>query len=191
VHRAALDAALLAKAEDQARYQLLTTESGQLGARIRSMAAELAALPRPPKGTGNFVRPGTGEVTSPYGPRLHPILNYVKVHTGMDLGSGDGIVYAADRGVVLITELNTAYGNMTVVDHGQVGGLRMTTLYAHQAAFSVRPGQRVRKGQPIGVVGSTGYATGPHLHFEVRIDGGPVRPDPFLEEAPMPVAGVR
>jgi murein DD-endopeptidase MepM/ murein hydrolase activator NlpD len=191
VHRAALDAALLAKADDQARYRLLTTESGQLSGRIRSMAAKLAALPRPPKGTGSFVRPGTGALTSPYGPRLHPILNYVKVHTGMDLGSGDGIVYAADSGVVLITELNTAYGNMTVIDHGQVGGLRMTTLYAHQAAFGVRPGDRVRKGQPIGVVGSTGYATGPHLHFEVRIDGSPLRPDPFLERAPMPVTGAR
>ena len=186
VHRAALDAALLAKADDQARYQALATQSGQLGERIRSMAARLAALPRPPKGTGSFVRPGTGALTSPYGPRLHPILRYVKVHTGMDLGSGDGIVYAADSGVVLLTELNTAYGNMTVIDHGTVRGLHLTTLYAHQAAFAVRPGARVRKGQPIGVVGSTGFATGPHLHFEVRIDGAPLDPAPFLKGAPMP-----
>jgi len=132
------------------------------------------------------VRHGTGELTSPYGPRLHPILNYVKVHTGLDLGSGDGNVYAADNGVVLITELNTAYGNMTVVDHGMVGGLRMTTLYAHQAAFGVKPGDRVRRGQPIGVVGATGYATGPHLHFEVRVDGAPVSPAALLERAPLP-----
>ncbi len=191
VHRAALDAALLAKADDQARYQLLTTQSGQLGERIRAMAARLALLPRPPKGTGSFVRPGTGVLTSPYGPRLHPILNYVKVHTGMDLGSGDGIVYAADSGVVLITELNTAYGNMPVVDHGMVGGLRLTTLYAHQASFGVRPGQRVRKGQPIGVVGATGYATGPHLHVEVRVDGDPLNPSPFLGQAPMPAGAGR
>ena len=109
----------------------------------------------------------------------------------MDLGSGDGIVYAADSGVVLLTELNTAYGNMTVVDHGTVGGLRMTTLYAHQAAFAVRPGDRVRKGQPIGVVGSTGFATGPHLHFEVRIDGAPLNPAPFLKGAPMPATAAR
>jgi len=191
VHRAALDAALLAKADDQARYQALATQSGQLGERIRSMAAKLAVLPRPPKGTGTFVRPGTGALTSPYGPRLHPILRYVKVHTGMDLGSGDGIVYAADRGVVLLTELNTAYGNMTVIDHGTVGGLHVTTLYAHQAAFAVRPGTRVRKGQPIGVVGSTGFATGPHLHFEVRIDGAPLDPAPFLKGAPMPSNAAR
>ena len=73
-----------------------------------------------------MVRPGTGEVTSPFGPRFHPILHYVKVHTGTDFGAGDGIVYAADDGVVLFTEYNTAYGNMTVVDHGKVGGLRIT-----------------------------------------------------------------
>ena len=191
VHRAALDAALLAKADDQERYQALATQSGQLGERIRSMAARLAVLPRPPKGTGSLVRPGTGALTSPYGPRLHPILRYVKVHTGTDLGSGDGIVYAADSGVVLLTELNTAYGNMTVIDHGTVGGLRMTTLYAHQAAFAVRPGDRVRKGQPIGVVGSTGFSTGPHLHFEARIDGAPLDPAPFLKGAPTPPTAAR
>ena len=146
VHRAALAAARKAKAEDQRRFSLLTAQSGQLGLRIRELSAQLAGRKSPPKGTGTFVRPGTGELTSPYGPRLHPILNYVKVHTGVDLGNGDGVVYAADRGVVLITELNTAYGNMTVVDHGLVGGLAITTLYAHQAAFGVRPGDRVRKG---------------------------------------------
>ncbi|MEP6762556.1 MAG: peptidoglycan DD-metalloendopeptidase family protein, partial [Sporichthyaceae bacterium] len=191
LHRAALDAALLAKADDEARYQVLATQSGQLGARIRSMAARLALLPRPPKGSGTFVRPGTGALTSPYGPRLHPILRYVKMHTGIDFGSGDGIVYAADNGVVLMTERNTAYGNMTVIDHGTVGGQRMTTLYAHQAAFAVRPGDRVRKGQPIGVVGSTGFATGPHIHFEVRIDGVPLDPAPFLERAPTPGSAPR
>jgi murein DD-endopeptidase MepM/ murein hydrolase activator NlpD len=190
VHRAALDAARLAKTDDQARYQALATQSGALAERIRTMSAKLALLPRPPKGTGSFSLPGTGAVTSPFGPRLHPILHYVKVHTGIDFGSGDGIVYAADRGVVLMTELNTAYGNMTVIDHGMVGGLRLTTLYAHQAAFAVHPGDRVRKGQPIGVVGSTGFATGPHIHFEVRVDGVPLDPAPFLEHAPMPATAL-
>jgi murein DD-endopeptidase MepM/ murein hydrolase activator NlpD len=190
-YRAALDAALLAKADDRARYQMLATQSGALGERIRAMSARLALLPRPPKGTGSFIRPGTGPVTSPYGPRLHPILRYVKVHTGVDLGSGDGIVYAADSGTVLMTELNTAYGNMTVIDHGTVGGRHLATLYAHQAAFAVHPGDRVRRGQPIGVVGSTGFATGPHIHFEVRVDGAPLDPAPFLEHAPMPGTALR
>src|SRR5919112_5869966 len=114
------------------------------------------------------------------------ILHYVKIHTGIDFGAADGIVYAADDGVVLFTEFNVAYGNMTVIDHGKVGGLRMTTLYAHQSAIGVKPGDRVVKGQAIGVIGSTGYATGPHLHFEVRIDGEPLDPAPFLEHAKLP-----
>jgi murein DD-endopeptidase MepM/ murein hydrolase activator NlpD len=67
-----------------------------------------------------------------------------------------------------------------------VGGVHMTTLYAHQAAFGVHPGDFVVKGQPIGVIGETGYATGPHLHFEVRIDGNPVDPAPFLKNSPPP-----
>jgi hypothetical protein len=86
-----------------------------------------------------MVRPGLGVVTSPFGPRFHPILHYVKVHTGIDFAAADGIAYAADDGVVMFTEYNTAYGNMTVIDHGRVGGLHMTTLYAHQAAIGVKP----------------------------------------------------
>jgi murein DD-endopeptidase MepM/ murein hydrolase activator NlpD len=132
------------------------------------------------------VLPGTGSVTSAFGPRFHPILKYVKVHTGTDFGAGDGIVYAADDGVVLFTEYNVAYGNMTVVDHGKIGGLRVSTLYAHQSAVGVEPGDRVVRGQAIGVIGSTGYSTGPHLHFEVRVDGEPLDPGPFLKDAVLP-----
>jgi murein DD-endopeptidase MepM/ murein hydrolase activator NlpD len=186
--QAAFEAARKAAIEDRRQYQVLIAQSGALGARINDLAARNARSADPPKGTGEFVLPGTGPVTSPYGPRLHPILNYVKVHTGTDLGAGDGIVYAADDGVVLFTEYNIAYGNMTVIDHGKVGGLRLTTLYAHQAAVGVKPGDTVLRGQAIGVVGSTGYSTGPHLHFEVRVDGEPLDPAPFLEGAPLPTS---
>ncbi len=184
--QAAFEQAKQAALEDERQYQVMVTESGALAGRIVDLAADLAKGPKAPRGTGEMVRPGLGPVTSPYGPRFHPILHYVKIHTGMDLGAGDGIVYAADDGVVLFTEYNVAYGNMTVVDHGKVGGLRMTTLYAHQAAIGVRPGDRVLKGQAIGVIGSTGYATGPHLHFEVRINGEPLDPAPFLAKAKLP-----
>lgn len=184
--KAAFEAARRAAVEDRRRYRVMVTESGALEARIIAASRELADNPRPPKGTGAFVRPSTGSVTSGYGPRLHPILKYVKIHTGLDIGAGDGIVYTADRGVVLFTEYNVAYGNMTVIDHGTVGGLRITTLYAHQAAISVKPGDRVTKGQAIGVVGSTGYSTGPHLHFEVRVDGQTLDPEPFLKDAKLP-----
>ena len=137
------------------------------------------------------MRPGTGPVTSEYGPRFHPILHYMKVHTGTDFGAGDGIAYAADDGVVLFTEFNVAYGNMTVIDHGKIGGSRITTLYAHQSAVGVKPGDRVVKGQAIGVIGSTGYATGPHLHFEVRVNGEPLDPTPFLTRRQAALAAGR
>ena len=112
--------------------------------------------------------------------RFHPILHYTKLHTGTDFGRADGTVYAADDGVVLFTVANTAYGNMTVIDHGLIDGKSITTMYAHQARFLVREGERVKKGQPIGVIGATGYATGPHLHFEVRDAGTVENPMPWL-----------
>jgi len=183
---AALATAEQAARGDNVQYRAMLGESDSLSTRIITLAAKLAKGKNPPQGTGHMDRPGRGVVTSPYGMRMHPILHYVKLHTGIDFAAADGISYAADDGVVLITEFNVAYGNMTVIDHGTVGGVHMTTLYAHQAAFGVRPGDRVVKGQPIGVIGETGYATGPHLHFEVRINGGVVNPAPFLVHAPMP-----
>jgi murein DD-endopeptidase MepM/ murein hydrolase activator NlpD len=186
--QAAFEQAKKAALEDKRQYQVMVAESGALASRIVDLAAKLAKGKNPPQGTGEMVRPGLGPVTSPYGPRFHPILHYVKIHTGIDFGAADGIVYAADDGVVLFTEYNVAYGNMTVIDHGKIGGLRMTTLYAHQAAVGVKPGDHVVKGQAIGVIGSTGYATGPHLHFEVRIDGEPLDPAPFLEKAKLPTS---
>jgi murein DD-endopeptidase MepM/ murein hydrolase activator NlpD len=179
---AALSATAKAADEDRARYQTMIVQSGALAQRIQ----QLASGTRSAQGTGVFDRPGRGVVTSPYGPRLHPILHYVKVHTGTDFAAADGIAYAADNGVVLLTEFNVAYGNMTVIDHGTLAGHHVTTLYAHQAAFGVSPGDRVSKGQPIGVIGDTGFATGPHLHFEVRIDGNPLDPGPFLVNAKLP-----
>ena len=184
--KAAFQEAKKAALEDKRQYEIMVTESGALASRIIEMSKKLAQGENPPQGTGEFVRPGTGEVTSPYGPRFHPILKYIKVHTGTDFAVGDGISYAVDDGVVLFTEFNVAYGNMTVIDHGKIGGRRITTLYAHQAAIGVKPGERVVKGQAIGVIGSTGYSTGPHVHLEVRIDGEPLDPAPFLEDAKLP-----
>jgi murein DD-endopeptidase MepM/ murein hydrolase activator NlpD len=112
--------------------------------------------------------------------RFHPILHYTKLHTGTDFAGGDPVIRAADHGRVILTVVSEAYGNFTVVDHGVIRGERVTTAYAHQAQFLVREGQEVRKGQQIGVVGSTGYSTGPHLHFEVRENGTVVDPLTWL-----------
>jgi murein DD-endopeptidase MepM/ murein hydrolase activator NlpD len=172
----ALQAVRAAGAGDRALHQARIVESGQLGAQIRAASAALDRAGTTVQGTGELARPVAGQVTSPFGMRLHPILRYTKLHTGTDFAGGDPTVRAADDGRVLMTVVSTAYGNFTVVDHGVVDGKRLTTAYAHQARFLVAEGDAVRKGQPIGVVGSTGYSTGPHLHFEVREDGTVVDP---------------
>ena len=112
--------------------------------------------------------PGYYRITSKFGMRFHPVLKRRKLHTGIDIGvpSGSKIV-AANTGVVLIAKYNVAYGNYVVIDHG--GGI--STLYAHNKKLLVTPGQSVERGQVIAYSGSTGYSTGPHLHFEYRING--------------------
>jgi murein DD-endopeptidase MepM/ murein hydrolase activator NlpD len=176
----ALTAAQAATSGDVAQHRQTLAESGQLGAEIRSASAQLAAAGRTVQGSGDFIHPSSGVITSPYGMRMHPILHYVKLHTGTDFAVGDGFAHAADSGRVLFTIVSVAYGNFTVIDHGTINGRHITTAYAHQAKFLVRPGDVVTKGQKIGIVGSTGYATGPHLHFEVRDDGAVEDPMTWL-----------
>jgi murein DD-endopeptidase MepM/ murein hydrolase activator NlpD len=176
----ALDAVRAARGSDVALHQARLAESGQLGAQIQAASAAVERAGRTVQGTGNFVQPAAGHVTSPFGMRFHPILHYNKLHTGTDFAGGDLAVRAADDGRVLMTVVSEAYGNFTVIDHGVVDGKRVTTAYAHQAVFLVREGQAVSKGDQIGVIGSTGYSTGPHLHFEVREDGTVVDPITWL-----------
>jgi murein DD-endopeptidase MepM/ murein hydrolase activator NlpD len=127
--------------------------------------------------TGAFVRPVPGRITSGFGPRTHPILGYVRTHTGVDFTAPYGQeIRAAAGGRVILAGWFGGYGNTVVVDHG--GG--MATLYAHQSKLAVGYGAGVVAGDVIGYVGSTGLSTGPHLHFEVRINGSPVDPVPYL-----------
>jgi murein DD-endopeptidase MepM/ murein hydrolase activator NlpD len=161
--------------------QAQIAQSGSLGAQIRAASARLRATGRTVQGTGSYIVPDSShQVTSPFGMRFHPILHIWEQHTGTDFAPGDGLIRAADRGRVLFTESVTGDGNFTCIDHGVDQGKSVVTCYAHQAKFLVRPGQKVQQGQIIGVVGATGYATGPHLHFEVRLDGAPVDPMQFL-----------
>jgi murein DD-endopeptidase MepM/ murein hydrolase activator NlpD len=104
---------------------------------------------------------------------MHPILGYRRFHCGIDIGAGHGApVYAAAEGEIFEAGFYRGYGRCIIILHG--GGI--STLYGHLSATLVRPGQRVKRGQLIGRVGSTGLATGPHLHFEVRREGVPVNP---------------
>jgi murein DD-endopeptidase MepM/ murein hydrolase activator NlpD len=175
----ALSAVQAAKGSDVALNQARLAESGRLGAQIESLSEQLARRGATVDGTGSLIHPLDGVITSPFGMRFHPILHHTKLHSGTDF-AGASVIKAADDGRVLMTVLSTAYGSFTVIDHGIVDGTHLTTAYAHQARFLVEPGDVVRKGDPIGIVGQSGYATGPHLHFEVREDGTVVDPVAFL-----------
>lgn len=131
-----------------------------------------------PASYGEFAWPANGPLTSAYGYRMHPVLGYSRLHAGIDIGAAYGTpVWAADGGVVSFTGVMSGYGNVVIVDHG--GGL--ATTYNHLSAFLVEDGQTVSRGQQIGLIGATGMVTGPHLHFEVRANGSPVDPMPYLQ----------
>ena len=118
--------------------------------------------------------PGYTVITSKYGMRTHPITGVYKLHTGVDIRAPRGANFiAANDGIVTKASYNSAYGNMVIIDHG--GGV--STLYAHGDEILVEVGQTVKRGDPILKVGSTGYSTGPHAHFEVRLNRSCNRPN--------------
>lgn len=121
--------------------------------------------------------PGYNTITSEFGMRVHPITGAYKLHTGTDIGAPMGADFVAmGKGVVTKASMTPAYGNMVIIDHG--GGVQ--TLYAHGSEILVQVGQEVEAGTPVLKVGSTGYSTGPHAHFEIRINGQPVNPMDYL-----------
>lgn len=127
--------------------------------------------------------PGYTRITSKYAMRVHPITGQYKLHTGVDIGAPEGANFvAANDGIVVKAEMNSAYGNMVIIDHG--GGI--STLYAHGSEILVEVGQNVKRGDSILKVGSTGYSTGPHAHFEVRINGATTDPLPYITNGLIP-----
>ena len=121
--------------------------------------------------------PGYTRITSTFGMRTHPITGVYKLHTGVDIGAPRGSHFiAANDGMVTYAGYNRAYGNMVIIDHG--GGV--TTLYAHGDEILVQVGDFVLQGDSVLKVGSTGYSTGPHAHFEVRINGEYVQPLDYI-----------
>ena len=121
--------------------------------------------------------PGYKTITSEYGMRVHPVTGAYKLHTGVDIGATYGSSFvAAANGIVVKATFSPAYGNMVIIDHG--GGVQ--TLYAHGSEIMVEVGQTVSAGTEVLKVGSTGYSTGPHAHFEIRINGQTVNPLDYL-----------
>jgi murein DD-endopeptidase MepM/ murein hydrolase activator NlpD len=122
----------------------------------------------------------TATYTSGYGVRSDPFRGSAAMHAGIDLAAPQGTpIYATADGVVQRAEWSGGYGNMVEIDHGK--GLQ--TRFGHLSRILVHPGERVVRGQEIGMMGSTGRSTGSHLHYEVRIDGHAVNPVPFLQSA--------
>ena len=184
---AALAAARAAQAADDAaaarRDSVSSALQAQLAARARAEAgaggsrdgATVAARP------GTLAWPLTGRLSSPFGMRVHPITGVYKLHTGQDVAAACGTpIRAARAGVVIDAGWNSAYGWRTVVSHGAVDGVLLTTTYNHQDGLGVAVGERVTAGQAIGSVGSTGYSTGCHLHFELYVNATLVDPLPWL-----------
>lgn len=136
-------------------------------------------------GPGNVVVIGSGQVSFPvnatisseFGYRIHPILGTSRFHAGIDFAADYGeVIRAAAPGYVIFAGWYGGYGNTVIVDHGN----GVTTLYAHADGLYVEEGQQVQRGEPIALVGSTGLSTGPHLHFELRSNGEPVDPLPYM-----------
>lgn len=127
--------------------------------------------------------PGYTRITSKYAMRVHPITQQYKLHTGVDISAPMGANFiAVNDGKVIKAEMAPAYGNMVIIDHG--GGI--TTLYAHGSEILVEVGQMVKRGEVVLKIGSTGYSTGPHAHFEVRIKGETTDPLPYITTGLVP-----
>jgi murein DD-endopeptidase MepM/ murein hydrolase activator NlpD len=175
--RAAKKAILVAIENDQSSWARQEDQLLADSDRISALLQKASSGTSTKAGKGALSYPVNGPITSGFGYRVHPIFHVRKLHTGVDFDVDAGVpVKAAAAGTVVFAGWRGGYGKCVVIDHG--GGL--ATLYAHQSTILVSVGQVVKRGEVIGKVGSTGYSTGPHLHFEVRVNGSPMDPKGYL-----------
>lgn len=161
----------------EAALEELAEESERISAELRKLAGGDTSQYL---GSGKMYwpTPGYTRITSPYGWRIHPITKKRSMHTGVDIAAPNGsTIKSAEAGTVLEVAWRGAYGRVIMVNHG--GGI--VTLYAHTSASLVQVGQQVTRGQAIGKIGTTGWSTGPHLHFEVRVNGDTFNPMNYLK----------
>ena len=155
--------------------------------KIRAEQRRIEALIRGEKNPGVFagtlVWPTTGRISAYPGPRRHPVYGYRSCHTGLDIAAPTGTPIKAAAAGRLVSARSSVYGLYAVIYHGS----DVATMYAHMSRFAITSGQ-VRQGQIIGYVGSTGYSTGPHLHFEVRLKGKAYNPMGWFGAAKKPVS---
>ncbi len=162
--------------QQRARYERetadLRAESAAIAAFLRGRGSGPATVS--PKG---MVWPTSGKVTSGFGWRTHPIFGTRRFHAGIDIGAPSGqAVVAAGSGKIVFAGPKSGYGNTVIMDHG--GGI--ATLYGHLSSIAAGQGATIVRGGRVAAVGCTGYCTGPHLHFEVRVNGDPVNPTGWL-----------
>ncbi|NLB80609.1 MAG: peptidoglycan DD-metalloendopeptidase family protein [Clostridiaceae bacterium] len=157
-----------------AQLEKFLNELDAIEARLKAEAA--AKMNKNTKYAGGQLEwpaPGYYTITSPFGSRYHPVLKINRMHNGLDIAAPNGAsVVAANDGTVIRATYNSSYGNYIIIDHG--GGI--ATLYAHSSKLCVSQGTKVKRGQEIMKVGSTGVSTGPHLHYEVISNGSNVNP---------------
>ena len=162
--------------QSQSEYERLLAISENITAMLRNMESSGGGSSSS-GGTGRFMWPCRGEITSYFGWRTHPIFGTTKYHSGMDIAVDYGTpIMAADSGTVIYSGWLGGYGYAVMIDHGS----GLVTLYAHNQSLNVYEGQYVTKGICIAYAGSTGYSTGPHCHFEVRLHGEVTEPLNYL-----------
>ena len=126
---------------------------------------------------GSWPVPGYSRVSSPFGYRIHPVLGVKKLHTGIDIPAPTGTpAVAVANGTVIYSGVQGTYGNTVMIKHDN----GLVSLYAHNSSLVVRVGDKVKKGQVVSKIGSTGRSTGPHLHFEIRVNGTAQNPLSYL-----------
>ena len=168
--------ALEEERQSQSEYERLLAISENITAMLRNMESG-GGSSSGSGGTGRFIWPCRGEITSYFGWRTHPIFGTTKYHSGMDIAVDYGTpILAADSGTVIYSGWLGGYGYAVMIDHGS----GLVTLYAHNQSLNVYEGQYVTKGTCIAYAGSTGYSTGPHCHFEVRLHGEVTEPLNYL-----------
>ena len=147
---------------------------------IKQHQASLSYEANPVKYTGGVMQwpvPDSQRITSYYGYRIHPVYKTKKFHSGIDIGIGYGKpIVATGDGTVTLAAYNGGYGKCLIINHGS----GISTLYAHNSSLLVSKGEKVTRGQVIAYAGSTGVSTGPHLHFEVRVNGATTDPLSYL-----------
>lgn len=170
----------LDKMMDRLKYDKETSEKAYQ--EIMAASANITRMlqnhsPSTVMGTGQMIWPLGGPVTSEFGWRTHPIYGNARFHSGIDIGGDYGLdIAAADSGTVTYAGWISGYGNTVIIDHGN----GISTLYGHNQSLTVSEGQAVSQGQTIAHCGSTGNSTGPHCHFEVRVNGEPTSPYGYL-----------